>query len=70
MTPDAILAFFSGLLFTVTAFRIFQFRRVRKARALLDWAETLICNATPMSHCTQEEWDEGVTRWRDQKHEV
>jgi len=38
------------------------------AQATLDWAETLLCNAKPLSHCTQDEWDELVHKWRDQKH--
>lgn len=37
-------------------------------RALVDHAETLLCNAVPMAHCTQSEWDEIVRKWRDQKH--
>ena len=37
---------------------------------LLDWAESLLCNAVPMSHCTQEEWDAAVKKWRDEKHGV
>jgi len=37
---------------------------------LLDWAETLLCNAVPMAHCTQAEWDATVRRWRDEKHGV
>ena len=37
---------------------------------LLDWAETLLCNAVPMPHCTQDEWDATVKRWRDEKHGV
>ena len=35
---------------------------------LLDWAESLLCNAKPMSHCTQEDWDKAVLKWRDEKH--
>lgn len=35
---------------------------------LLDWAETLLCNAAPMAHCTQVDWDDTVRRWRDEKH--
>ena len=37
---------------------------------LLDWAEALLCNALPMSHCTQEDWDAAVKKWRDEKHGV
>ena len=37
---------------------------------LLDWAESLLCNAVPMPHCTQEEWDAAVQKWRDQKHGI
>jgi hypothetical protein len=38
------------------------------ARDLLDWAESLLCNALPMSHCTQDEWDSALKKWRDLKH--
>lgn len=37
---------------------------------LLDWAEAFICNAIPMPHCHQEEWDVSVKAWRDRKHRV
>lgn len=37
---------------------------------LLDWAETLLCNSLPMSHCSQEEWDRLIKAWRDEKHGV
>lgn len=37
---------------------------------LLDWAETLLCNAAPMPHCTQADWDAKVSKWRDEKHGV
>lgn len=43
--------------------------RDKKAH-LLDWAESLLCNALPMSHCSQEEWDVAVKNWRDEKHGV
>ena len=36
---------------------------------LLDWAESLLCNAVP-THCTQADWDDAVRRWRDEKHGV
>ncbi len=36
----------------------------------LDWAETLLCNVVPMPHCTQEEWDATLRKWRDEKHGV
>lgn len=39
-------------------------------RSLLDLAEGLICNAVPMAHCTQDEWDTAVKNWRDEKHGV
>jgi hypothetical protein len=39
-------------------------------RALVEWAETLLCNARPMEHCSQIEWDATIARWRDQKHAV
>ena len=35
---------------------------------LLDWAESLLCNAMPMSHCTQEDWDSIIKKWRDRKN--
>jgi len=48
-----------------------QLERQRDEKAnLLHWAETLICNAVPMSHCSQEEWDAAVKKWRDAKHGV
>ena len=37
---------------------------------LLDWAESLLCNAVPMPHCTQDEWDKAVGDWRDGKHSM
>lgn len=37
---------------------------------LIAWADSLICNAKPMNHCTQEDWDQAVKKWRDQKHGV
>lgn len=39
-------------------------------QGLLDWAETLLCNSEPMSHCTKDEWAELVLKWRDAKHGV
>lgn len=42
----------------------------RKAKDLLDHAESLICNANPLAHCSQLEWDEAVKRWRDDKHNL
>jgi hypothetical protein len=42
--------------------------RADEKAGLLDWAETLLCNSLPMSHCTQEEWDRIIKSWRDQKH--
>lgn len=38
------------------------------AKETLDWAESLLCNAKPLDHCTQQEWDEIIHKWRDQKH--
>ena len=37
---------------------------------LLDWAETLLCDALPMPNCTQEDWDFKVKKWRDDKNRV
>lgn len=39
-------------------------------RGLLDWAETLLCNAECPKHCKPEEWRDILKRWRDQKHGV
>lgn len=39
-------------------------------KELCDWAESIICNAYPMDHCTQEEWNELVRSWRDKKHAI
>jgi|GEM_PF-7073316 len=38
------------------------------AAHLLDWAESLICNALPMSHCSQDDWDGLVKKWREAKN--
>lgn len=35
---------------------------------LLDWAETLLCNALPQEHCSRAEWDDIRARWREKKH--
>ena len=39
-------------------------------RALVDHAETLLCNSLPMAHCSQVNWDEIIRKWRDQKHAI
>ena len=57
----------------VTCAEVRQWRDEYKAnlaamQKTLDWAESLLCNAKPPSHCTQDEWDELVHKWRDQKH--
>ena len=39
-------------------------------RELLDWAETLLCNAECPKHCTPEYWLDRLKCWRDQKHGV
>jgi len=36
-----------------------------KLKGLLNWAETLLCNAKPMEHCSQEEWDKVITQFRN-----
>jgi hypothetical protein len=41
-----------------------------KERELLDWAETLLCNAECPKHCKPEEWRDILKRWRDEKHGV
>lgn len=35
---------------------------------LLDWAESIICNASSLTDCTQAEADAIVKKWRDEKH--
>lgn len=40
----------------------------KNAIDLLDWAETLLCNALPMDHCPMSDWNKYVRSWRDQKH--
>ncbi len=37
---------------------------------LLDWAETLLCNSQPMSHCSQEEWEATIKKWSGDKRSV
>lgn len=37
---------------------------------LLSWAESIICNAVPMSHWDAGEWHRAVKNWRDQVHGV
>lgn len=37
---------------------------------LLDYAETLLCNAVYPHHCSATEWDSYVKHWRDAKHGV
>ena len=36
----------------------------------LDWAESIICNALPMDHCSKEDWASVVKSWRDWKNGV
>jgi hypothetical protein len=45
-------------------------QRIKSLEELTDWAETLLCNAMPMQHCMQTEWDATVKRWRDEKYGV
>jgi hypothetical protein len=35
-----------------------------KALSLMDWTETLLCNAEPPKHCTAEEWSKLIREWR------
>ncbi len=35
---------------------------------LCDWAETLLCNAEPPKHSTEEEWSQLVTKFRSELH--
>ena len=41
---------------------------VAKLRELLEWAETLLCNAEHPQHCGDPKWSRIVHKWRDQKH--
>lgn len=41
-----------------------------KTDGLLDWAETLLCNAVPPAHCSEEEWRKLLKEWRDAKHGI
>jgi len=43
-------------------------REVARLRELLEWAETLLCNAEPPKHSDYAEWMGLVHKWRDQKH--
>jgi len=36
---------------------------------LIEWAETLLCNAQCPKHCKPDEWREILRRWRDEWHE-
>jgi hypothetical protein len=42
--------------------------KAARLQHLAEWAESIICNALPMNHCTQAEWDEVVKQWRDSFH--
>ena len=35
---------------------------------LLDWAETLLCNASKPDHATEDEWRAILKKWRDERH--
>lgn len=39
-------------------------------RDLLDWAETLLCNAECPQRCSPDVWRDILKRWRDEKHGV
>lgn len=41
---------------------------VSDERSLLEWAETLLCNAACPPHSTGKEWSEIIHKWRDAKH--
>lgn len=45
-----------------------QRAEIAALKELADYAEAIICNALPMSHTSQPEWDRIVTKWRDLKH--
>lgn len=44
------------------------FTRPKAHLFMMDYAETLLCNANPMSHCSQEDWDKAVTNYRNLIH--
>lgn len=37
---------------------------------LLDWAETLLCNAECPKHCSEEEWRRILHQWMNDKHGI
>ena len=43
---------------------------ITKTDGVLDWAETLLCNAVPPAHCSREEWRKLLAEWRAAKHGV
>ena len=42
--------------------------KAAKLQHLVEWAESIICNALPISHWTQSEWNAVVKQWRDLLH--
>jgi len=45
-------------------------QRIYSLEELVGWAETLLCNSLPMDHCSLEEWNETIKKWRDEKNGV
>lgn len=42
---------------------------IKNQNELIDWAETLLCNAEAPEHCDNKEWALTIRMWRDRKHE-
>ena len=40
-----------------------------KLVGLVEWAETLLCNAECPKHCEPDEWCAILKRWRDEMHD-
>jgi hypothetical protein len=40
-----------------------------KLVGLIEWAETLLCNAECPKHCKPDEWRDILKRWRDEWHD-
>ena len=43
---------------------------VERLKDLCNWAETLLCNAEPPKHSTEEEWSQLVTKFRSELHPI
>ena len=64
VSKDISYAFKEGVKATLTG----ENNEVARLRELLEWGETLLCNAEPPKHSDHAEWMGLVHKWRDQKH--